>query len=236
MQSQIRLALLGAAALAASTSTTVGAQFPGDSPGAKLVNKLLGDHPRSAPVSTFAVAGVTLGMSPEEARAALTKAGFTPRAEDPTQDAWSAVVSQRAADRIGGKVERTKVPMFTMAEGPQGEHIEVWYSATEAGAKASSVKYQMPTNRMERVAFASSATAKYGKPTFEDRTRALYCTKGEPTCTSWQNKDLPYLSVESSFANHEIELRQGQRYGAEMKARMAAAVEAAAPKNAKASF
>lgn len=236
MQNPIRLALLGAAASAATTSTTAGAQFPGDTQAAALVNKLLGAHPRSAPVATFAVAGVSLGMSPAEARAALTKAGFTPQAEDPMQDAWSAVVSQRAAERVGGRVEQAKVPMFTVAEGSQGERVEVWYAATETGAKAASVKYLMPTNRMERAAFKSSATAKYGRPTFEDPTRALYCTKGEQTCTSWQNQELPYLSVESSFANHEIDLLQGQRYGAEMKMRMAAAVEAAAPKNAKASF
>lgn len=235
MQSFSRSMLLCATALAAS-SAPADAQFPSDSPAAALVNKLLGDHPRSAAVSTFSVAGVTLGMSPAEARAALTKAGFTPRAEDPTQDAWSALVSRKAAERIGGRVDQAKVPMFTMAEGSQGERVEVWYSATEEGAKASGIQYSIPSNRMERDAFLSSATRKYGRPTFEYSLKRIYCTKGEQTCTSWQNKELPYMVVETGYSSYGIDLQMGGRYGDERKARMAAAVEAAAPKNAKASF
>jgi len=79
------------------------AQASIDSPGAKFINRLLTGGPRWTPVSTFDVAGVRLGMTPQEARTALKGAGFSLQATDPMQDAWSSVVSRRAAERGAGK-------------------------------------------------------------------------------------------------------------------------------------
>ena len=201
-----------------------------------MINRLLTGGPRWAPVSTFDVAGVKLGMTPEETRTALKGAGFSPQATDPMQDAWSAVVSGRAAERIGGKVEDGKVPMFTRASGPQGETVEIWYAATPEGARATSIEYMMPTKRMERAAFAAGIAVKYGRPTVEETARGLYCTKGEGSCLTYQNKALPHLLTESSYSVHSVKLTEGEQYRNELKSRTAAAVEAAAPKNAKASF
>lgn len=230
-----RFVLLGIASFAAAASLPAGAQVYVGSPGAKLLDSVLGG-PRWAPVSTLDVAGVTLGMTPDDTRAALRKAGFTPNVEDPQQDGWSAVVSQRAAERIGGKVDRSKVPMFTRAKGTQGETVEVWYAATREGPRASSIKYRMPTARMEKAAFLKGVAEKYGKPTFQEGAKGLWCTKPEKVCASYANRQLPSLTVESGHAFHEVDLTMGQRYRDEQKALTAAAVEAAAPKDARASF
>lgn len=222
--------------LALGSATTVAAQAPADSPAAKLIDRLLTGGPRWAPVGTFDVAGVKLGMTPEETRAALKAGGFTPQATDPTQDSWTSVVSRRIAERIPGKVDEAKVPMFTRAGGAQGEQVEVWYTATPEGARATSIEYTMPTNRMERAAFVAGVSAKYGRPTTEDPVHGLYCTRGESSCVTYGNRVLPHLLTESSYSVHSIKLMEGMRYGDELKARSAAAVEAAAPRNAKASF
>ena len=223
-------------ALAMASSSPAAAQARADSAGARFFNKLLSAGPRWAPVDTFDVAGVRLGMTPEETRSALKAAGFNPRATDPTQDSWGSTVSRRAAERIGGKVDETKVPMLTRASGPQGEQVEVWYAATEGRARATSIEYMVPTKRMARATFGSGVSAKYGRPTVQEAARVLYCTKGEGSCVSYQNKALPHLLAESGYEVHSVKLAEGVGYAEDLKARMAAAVEAAAPRNAKASF
>lgn len=222
--------------LALATTAPVAAQARADSPAAKLIDRLLTGGPRWAPVGTFDVAGVKLGMTPEETRAALKAGGFTPSATDPTQDSWASVISRRVAERIPGKVDEARVPMFTRAGGPQGEQVEVWYTATPEGARATSIEYTMPTNRMERAAFLAGASAKYGRPTTQDPVHGLYCTKGESNCVTYGNRMLPHMLTESDYSVHSIKLMEGMRYGDELKSRTAAAVEVAAPKTAKASF
>lgn len=231
----LRFKPLVAACIAAFSSISADAQVYDGSPAAKLIDSLVGG-PRWGAVKTFDVAGVRLGMTPEETRAALRKGGFVPASEDPNQDAWSAVVSQRVADRMGGKVDTSKVPMFTRAKGPQGETVEAWYAATRDGAQVVEVKYLMPASRIERTAFTNATMAKYGKPTFEEGAKAIYCTKPEKVCASYVNKVLPYLIVEPGFAIFEIDLEVGQQHQEALKADKVTAVEAAAPKNAKASF
>lgn len=223
-------------ALSLGSAEPAGAQASVHSPGAKLINRLLTGGPRWVPVSTFDVAGVKLGMTPEETRTALKGAGFSPQATDPMQDAWISVVSRRAAERIGGKVDETRVPMFTRASGPQGEQVEVWYTATQHGARATSIGYTMPTKRMESAAFAAGVSAKYGRPTVQDPVHSLYCTRGESSCLSYQNKVLPHLLIENDYSVYSVKLAEGARYRDELKATTAAAVEVAAPRNAKASF
>lgn len=222
--------------LAMTPSGPAEAQAHPDSVGARFFNKLLYGGPRWAPVDTFDVAGVRLGMSPEQARAALKAAGFSAPATDPTQDSWSSLVSRRRAERIGGKVDETKVVMFTRAGGPQGEQVEVWYAATEKGARATSIEYTVPTKRMERATFASGVSAKYGRPTVQEAARSLYCTKGEGSCQTYQNKALPHLQTEIDYSVYAVKLTEGGAYDQDLRTRMSAAIEAAAPRNAKASF
>ena len=223
-------------ALAIACSGPAVAQARPDSVGARFFNKLLSAGPRWAPVDTFDVAGVRLGMTPEQTRAALKATGFAPQATDPTQDSWGSMVSRRRAERIGGKVDETKIPMFTRAGGPQGEQVEVWYAATEDGARATSIEYTVPTKRMERATFASGVSAKYGRPTVQEAARSLYCTKGEGSCQTYQNKALPHLQTEIDYSVYAVKLTEGGAYDRDLRARMAAAIEAAAPRDAKASF
>jgi hypothetical protein len=230
-----RFMKLGIASFAVAVSLPARAQVYDGSVSAKLYDKVFGG-PRWAPVSTLDVGGVTLGMTPDQARAALRDAGIVPNAEDPMQDAWSAVVSQRAAERMGGTVDHLKVPMFTRAKGAQGETVEVWYAATREGPRASSVKYQMPTARMGKAAFLTGVAKKYGRPTFQEAAKGIWCSKPEKVCASYVNQQLPTLIVESSHTFHEVDLTIGRLYRDEQKASTAAAVEATAPKDAKASF
>ncbi|MBP2513820.1 hypothetical protein [Sphingomonas sp. PvP018] len=227
------------AAVAVLASTAADAQVPARGPAQDAINNLL-DPIRWAPIETFDVAGVRLGMTPQEARAALVSKGFTPRATDPSQPSWAALVSERVADRRGGRSDASTVARFTMAEGPQGEHIEVWYAPTRAGARVANVTYTIPSNRMEAQAFLDSVTSKYGKPSFTERTKRFYCSRGRDSRAScWRLGDTanrPGLLASSEFAVRTIDLTEGSDTADARKQQLAGEVEAAAPKDAKASF
>lgn len=235
----IRLAAkIAATCLSVTVAGGAQAQASPNAPLPRLLNKLFWPEkkPTWSPVSTVDVAGVKLGMSPEQVRAALKAGGFTPRATDPDQSSWSAMVADKLAERGVAVTDRTKVPMFTMASGPQGEHVEVWYAATRQGAQVSSVKYLLPTNRMERAAFLTGVKNKYGQPTTEDRVNSLYCSAGEQSCVTYQNKQLPHLMASVGYSNYEVFLRNGTKFSDDYRAEMASAIEAGAPKRAKATF
>jgi hypothetical protein len=108
----------------------------------------------STPVADVDIAGIRLGMTPEQVRPALVRAGFTPRPSDPDQDAWDArVAAEVGKRRPGTRSTASKVPMFTMARGPRGEHLEIWYYAGPSGPIASSIKFQIPADQMTGAAF-----------------------------------------------------------------------------------
>ncbi len=227
------------AVVAVIASTAVDAQVPARGPAQDAINNLL-DPIRWAPIDTFDLAGVRLGMTPQEARAALVAKGFKPRVEDPTQQSWAARVSERVATRRGGRIDSSTVTGFTMAGGPQGERIEVWYAATKVGARVANVNYTIPSDRMEAQAFLSGVTSKYGKPSFTERTKRFYCSKGRDSRAScWHlgdTADRPGLLAATEFALHSISLTEGSSTSDARKQQLAAEVEAAAPKDAKASF
>ncbi len=200
------------------------------------LDKLLATKLNYVDVTKFDVAGVKLEMTPDQVREALRAKGFTPRATDPTQQDWTARVSEAVANRRGGTRTAGKTPNFTMASGSQGEHIEVWYAVTPTGPVAASVKYLMPTNRMTRAAFIQSIRSRYGRSTTSDPIRALYCGKADGKCVAWENPVDPRLAVELDYSNYEINLRQGSKFSSRLNADMTAAIEKAAPKDAKASF
>ncbi|WP_370714763.1 hypothetical protein [Sphingomonas sp. IW22] len=202
------------------------------------IDKLLAGSPRWVDVTSFDIAGMKLDMTPEQIRAAMVKNGFTPRKTDPVQAGYALSVRQEAAKRRQTSAlgtDEEKVPMFTMAEGPQNEHIEVWYAATPDGARANQIKFQIPTSRMTSDAFLSSVQSRYGEATNPSRGSLLYCMKGERNC-AYGNHTKPFLHATSSYTTQDIELRNGTEVSERRAAAFAAAVDAAAPANAKASF
>ncbi|TCM07371.1 hypothetical protein C8J41_103279 [Sphingomonas sp. PP-CC-3G-468] len=127
-----------------------------------------------------------------------------------------------------------------MAEGPQGEHIEVLYAPTRAGARVANVTYTIPSNRMEAQAFLESVTSKYGKPSFTERTKRFYCSKGRDSrascCLLVDTANRPGLLASSEFALRTIKLTEGGDTADARRQQLAGEVEAAAPEDAKASF
>jgi hypothetical protein len=191
-------------------------------------------------VSHLDIAGVKLGMTPEQVRPALVRAGFTPRASDPDQDSWEGrIAAEVAKRRPGTRSTAKKVPMFTMARGPRGEHLEIWYHSGPAGAKASTIKYQVPADQITGSAFYEGVLVKYGRPTVRSFGKdMLYCSAGEPaaSCVTLGNKQKPYLHAESGYKIHTLYLAEGADASEARKGAFRAEVERRAPKDARPSF
>jgi hypothetical protein len=191
-------------------------------------------------VGQLDIAGVKLGMTPEQVRPALVRAGFMPRASDPDQDSWEGrIAAEVAKRRPGTRSTATKVPMFTMARGPRGEHVEVWYYSSPSGAAASSIKFEIPADQMTAAAFYNGVLEKYGRPTVRPFGKdMLYCSAGEPagSCVSLGNKRKTYLHAESGYKNHSLYLAEGADAAEARKAAFWAEVERRAPKDARPSF
>ncbi|MEO7178770.1 MAG: hypothetical protein ABIW83_07990 [Allosphingosinicella sp.] len=191
-------------------------------------------------VADLDIAGIKLGMTPEQVRPALVRAGFTPRASDPDQDSWEArIAAEVAKRRLGTRSAARKVPMFTMASGPRGEHLETWYYAGPSGATASSIKFQIPANQMTGAAFYQGVLEKYGPPTHHGYGKdMLYCSAGERagSCVTWGNKRKTYFHAESDSSFHSLYLTQGAEASDAYKAAFWAEVERRAPKDARPSF
>jgi hypothetical protein len=100
--------------------------------------------------------------------------------------------------------------MFTMANGPRGEHLEVWYAATPDGARSGSISLTVREDQITPAAYRSQVLGKYGAPTKSGwGEQLLYCSKGEINCVPWQNKKKAYLDAFAAGAPMKIFLTTG---------------------------
>lgn len=188
------------------------------------------------------VAGVKLGMTADQARDKLRSLGFTPRGDDSSQDAFAELVRRGAEKRRGEASSpsgaQQTVASKTVVDGSQGERIEVWYASLRTEPVVNQVIYTIPAERMSAEIFAVGIKVKYGKATAGSPRNALFCTAGETACRNYSSPLLPYMEVQigSATATHRIELSSGQQVTEQRQSELAAAIEAAAPANAKPSF
>ena len=162
----------------------------------------------------------------------MVEAGFTPRQSDPTQASWETKVQSEVAKRRPISVERSEVPMFTMASGTRGEHIEVWYYAGPDGPEAGSIRYTMPTDQMTKDAFLEAVHQKYGEPS----AREVFCTPAETKCESFSSRRQTSMSFSSGYSFHTLYLATGVAAREQARDILAKTVEERAPKDARASF
>jgi hypothetical protein len=120
--------------------------------------------PAPDPLS-FDVAGVKLGMSPDEAKASLAKASYkvTGTSDVPSFD---QEVRTEAARRQGRSLPSTRgVGVYRIAAtGPHQEYMEVHFLQQQQGSRVSGVTVEIPATAMTTDAFWRQVTTKYGAP------------------------------------------------------------------------
>lgn len=236
----MRLFTILSAVISVVSAESAEAQTSARGPLQDAINNLV-DPIRWSSLDSLDVAGVQLGMTPTQARSVLASKGFEVRAEDATQPSWNALVSAKVLERrSGAAADRTTIPSFTVARGSQGERIEVWYGATRTGVEVTAVNYSIPANHMAQTAFLEGVVAKYGRPTFAQPRKLIFCTRGSDSRASCAHlgdvTDRPGIIASASHGVHTIKLMEGSGPSEARKARLAADVEKAAPPNAQATF
>lgn len=197
------------------------------------------------------VAGVRLGMSASEARAALIKAGYAMPATNGVSygPSFAARVRAEAARRRTGAATSPAMSDRVMTQlqgvGPNRETISVGLTAVPAGGSTvTSVYLTMPQDVMKGDAFLRQVVAKYGKPDgSRDQGMTLaWCSAPLKsvcgTITPFQRRPgaLPNLTVSIVYNYNTIRLQDGTEQDRDRERAFAAAVDNAAPKTDRAVF
>ncbi len=197
------------------------------------------------------VAGVRLGMSASEARAALIKAGYAMPATNGVSygPSFAARVRAEAARRRTGATTSPAMSDRVMTQlqgvGPNREAITVGLTAVPAGGSTvTSVYLTMPQDVMKGDTFLRQVIAKYGRPDgSRDQGMTLaWCSAPLKsvcgTITPFQRRPeaLPNLMASVIYNDNTIRLQDGTDQDKERERAYAAAVDRAAPKTDRAAF
>ncbi len=139
------------------------------------------------------VAGVRLGMTPEEAKAALRAKGYAPTPStlysDRRQDVKNGYDYATRVDQVRRERLRSYGPDFKPKEvvtsemwNKGDEKVDVDYSVMRDGRRVAAVSYRIPEGRMSWPSIRSSIVEKYGRPTSlsENLNEIRYC--GDDAC------------------------------------------------------
>ncbi|MEH3036308.1 MAG: hypothetical protein PGN23_07450 [Sphingomonas adhaesiva] len=197
------------------------------------------------------VAGVRLGMSASEARAALIKAGYAMPATNGVSygPSFAARVRAEAARRRTGAATSPAMTDRVMTQlqgvGPNRETITVGLTAVpNGGSTVTSVFLTIPQDVMKGDVFLRQVTAKYGKPDgSRDQGMTLaWCSAPLKsvcgTITPFQRRPgaLPNLTASVVYNDNTIRLQDGTEQDRDRERAFAAAVDRAAPKTDRAAF
>ncbi len=208
-------------------------------------------QPAMSPAFPLDVAGVRLGMSASEARAALMKAGYAMPATNGVSygPSFAARVRAEAARRRTGVASSPTMADRVMTQlkavGPNREAITVGLTAVPSGGSTvTDVYLQIPQDVMKGDAFLRQVTAKYGPPdgrrdqgmTLAWCSAPLKSVCGSITPFQRRPEALPNLKASVVHSDNTIRLADGTEQDREHERAFAAAVDRAAPKTDRAAF
>ena len=199
--------------------------------------------PDVARIRAMDVAGVRLGMSPDQARAALRASGYAPTPDwslytdgRPTVSRnydYATFVEQARRGRLaaGGPMKSTNT--IVSEDWNKGdERVHVAYVPLREGVQVADVLYVIPEGRIDWVGIRSNVTAKYGRPTrlSEDLRTVRYC--GDGACAA-VSANFAELSLRGSWS---VQLEDGGALERMSREQAAADADRAIRKTAKPSF
>lgn len=194
------------------------------------------DLPKAGP-ATMDIAGVKLGMSPAEVRAALVRSGYAIARTDDTND-FEQEVASNANVRLKGSGLLRVTPRGVsriVAHGPGREYLTIDFAQWPAGSLVAAVSFTVPEERQSREAFRAQVIARHGKATLQPGGHEpKWCTAGDADCTIMSSPSLPNLSA--SFLSQSLWLRYGEEIDRQRRQAVEAAVDAKAPPAARSAF
>lgn len=171
-----------------------------------------GSDVRRSASPTLAIAGASIGMSPEQISAALTGEGYA-RTGQSRDVAWDDLVARTIAETRGLALPRSG-GMVVVREfyERRAEQISVEYATTSIGQRASQIDYAVNVSAMNEATFRAAVLARYGRPTWAGSWEIVYCSRGERVCSIADifGRQLPSISVHTAnVTSRTITLREG---------------------------
>lgn len=199
----------------------------------------------AADPATVDVAGIRLGDTPQQVKAALQQAGYRV-----TETRKTASFSQRVAVEVANrKGAAAPNPTYAgisniIAMGPHQERADIQFAQIAGGDSVSRVEVTIPGTAMGDTAMKAQLTARYGKPDAVTDQGLIWhwCAPqavkicgmtytGGQLDTAW-----PTLRGSTAMGTHSIILEAGTDADRRLSQAFEAAVLARAPKTDKAAF
>lgn len=177
-------------------------------------------------IEQFDVAGVRLGMTPEDARAALRAAGFKIIYEG--QDTMTYRASLDSALRKRNPMHQSatheKRIRYLTVRGLADEKVSVDFMDTELGNRVSEVSLNIDPASVNSAEITRRVMQQYGRPTVASDSlgSAFWCSRNERRCDRG-GYSRPMLEYSPDFTGHRLRLTNEQG----MRATVSASIEAA---------
>lgn len=150
-----------------------------------------------AAITQLDVAGIRLGMTPDEAGRAIAKSGYKIDAASIRDDrpSWEERLRVAVRERQGSSAPRPSGPPLRevsnyYATSVRKQTLQVSFAATPAGPRVKKVVYEIPVDQITKADFDANVLTKYGRRDGQvatvDGMEALWCSAGERQCgKSW---------------------------------------------------
>lgn len=191
-------------------------------------------------VSNLDVAGVRLGMTPDEVQQVLSGSGYTLSSQRRSLD-FAGRVERGAMERRGEHIgPRTRLSGDIGSEGytgPSSQIVSVIYGPSPTGQGVTDVTYKVQHDYLEEATFFQTVRNKYGPPSqtterSEISSRSFtYCDTQDVNCRN-EAPRLMAIGIYPMSMNHwrAVELREGRVAHQRREAAIAAAVDQVVPK------
>ena len=199
----------------------------------------------AADPSTMDVAGIRLGDTPQQVKAALQQAGYK-ITETRKTESFAQRVAVEVANRKGAAAPNSTYAGISniIAIGPHQERADIKFVQIAGGDSVSRVEVTIPGTSISETAMKTQLTARYGKPdaTKDQGLTWHWCAPqavkicgmtytGGELDTAW-----PTLRGSTAMGTNSIILEAGTDADLRLKQAFEAAVLARAPKTDRAAF
>ena len=204
-----------------------------------------GSSAHAADPATIDVAGIRLGDTPQQVKAALQRAGYKVT-ETRKAESFAQRVATEVANRKGAAAPNSTYAGIgtIIAMGPHQERADIQFAQVASGDSVSRVEVTIPGTSMGEAAMKAQLTAKYGKPdAIKDQGLTWHwcAPQAVKICgMTYTGSDLdtvwPTLRGSTAMGANSIILEAGTEADRRLKQAFQAAVLARAPKTDKAAF
>lgn len=184
----------------------------------------------------YDIAGVRLGMTPEETRIAAAKAGYVIDRTMMSKSFEQLVLSElreRKPSVAHVPSSQEKTPREMWAKGQSGERLWLRFAPTPVGPQLMFANLSIDERRVTKVTFGEQVMSKYKDPSASHLSSMahFWCAGGVPRCGADRvGADYPYLKYHFGPGGPALTLTDENRNRRAIEGAIAAEVDRRAPR------